>query len=667
MNRPPSCLAFPITKLSRSRRLLWCVLLASLFVTPARAEPATTTNPSAPAPESAYRILSPETSEHLHESAHFVARWNDKDGVKLTSAEIDKGLQTLEKIRSFYLEKVGFAPPYADQAAKYKINVNLSNQGWASGSGTGYNDPAMWLHYEAFKDRGALAHEFAHCLQFSSLGLRDSPYVGWSWESHAEWMTHQMYPDNTGCSDQLLDAPHLYYGSTRNRYGNWQFWEYIKDSFGYSAINQIWSRSRKPGEAGQSEEDPLLVLARNQGWQISDLNDQFGLWALRNVTWDYKNGAVYRKNYGSYDDREGSRRNRITILDTVSSALGRYIVPNYRAPQRYGYNIVRIDPKTVITKAGTPDSPRVVTVDFRGFVQTRPGITRFSGKFENEPEEVPAPASDWRWGLVAVNERGEPRYSPLQRGASARLEFPLQSTEHVVWLVVTATPSEYARIRWDQPYYTLYRYPWMINIQGGVPRGSAPGPLVKIEGRDGAPHRNGGGWVDATARVDDTAFVGPEAMVLDEARVSGTARIEGQSIVSGRAIVQDRSRLGSRAFVTGEARVTDGASIDDDATIRSGTISDEARVGALTIVDNPATRIRDHSAIYAVMNTLPGVDLSGTVRLIGDIELHTSLSKGVFYGMVDAEMAKKPRFGARRSDPEPEVTTVTPRVAPNRP
>lgn len=665
MNRPPSCLASPTTNLACSRRLLCCALLTGLCVLQARSEPTQTTNSGAPAPESDYRVLSPETSQHLHESAHFVARWNDKDGVKLTSAEIDKGLQTLESIRTFYVEKVGFPPPYENQPAKFKINVNVSNQGWASGSGTGHNDPAMWLHFDAFKDRETLAHEFAHCLQFASLGLRDSPYVGWAWESHAEWMTHQMYPDNTGCSDQLVNAPHLYYGSTRDRYGNWQFWEYIKDSFGYSAINQIWSRSRKPGEPGQAEEDPLLVLARNRGWQIPDLNDQFGLWALRNATWDYKNGAVYRKNYGNYDDRDGARRNRITILDTVIAARGRYAVPNYRAPQRYGYNLVRIDPAPAVATA--PDAPRVVTVDFRGLVQARPGVTRFSGDFENEPDEVPAPASDWRWGLVAVNDQGTPRYSPLQRGASARLEFPLQASEQVVWLVVTATPSEYARIRWDQPYYTLYRYPWMVEIQGGIPRGSESGPLFKTANRDGAPHRNGGGWVDATARVDATAFVGPDAMVLEEARISGSARIEGRAIVSGRAIVQDQSKLSGRAFVTGDARITGRALIEEDATILAGTVSDDARVGALTIVDDPATRIRDRAVVSAVMNTLPSVTLSGTVRLLGDVELHTSLSKGVFYGMVDAEMAKNPRFGARRTVPEPEVTTVSRRAAPERP
>jgi hypothetical protein len=142
--------------------------------------------PSRGAAEEPYKVLEPEKSKRLHESAHFVARWNDSDGVTLSDEDLRKGLEMLEGIREFYLGKVGFAKPYENQTVKYKVSVNLSNQGWASGSGTGKNDPAMWLHFNAFKDSHALAHEFAHSLQFSTMGLRDSPYVGWSWESNAE-------------------------------------------------------------------------------------------------------------------------------------------------------------------------------------------------------------------------------------------------------------------------------------------------------------------------------------------------------------------------------------------------------------------------------------------------------------------------------------------------
>ncbi len=564
----------------------------------------------------------------------------------------EKGLQTLEAIWDFYMNRVGFPKPYGNDRVKYKINVNLSNKGWASGSGTGRNDPAMWVHFNAFKDKHALAHEFAHCLQFSSMGLRDSPYVGWSWESHAEWMTHQMYPEEVGCSEQLVNAPHLYYGSTRNRYGNWQFWEYIKDTFGYNAINDIWTKARKPGAPDQATEDPILVLARNKGWKAADLNDQFGLWAMRNVTWDYKNGAVYRKRYGSYDDRSGERRNRVSILEPIDAKNGLYAVPDYRAPQRFGYNLVRIEPDG-------SSLLRTITVQFRGLVQKEPGVARFDRHFEKEPGQVPKPGSDWRWGLVAVDEKGQPRYSSLQRGPASRITFPLRPNEKELWLVVTATPSEYQRIEWDQMYYTLYRFPWTVEIRGGYPLGSEPLQSRTASKRAGAPHPNGGGWVDATARVEPGAFVGPEAMVLEQAQVLGKARIEGRAVVSGKAQVRDNAVVRDYSLVTGSGIVAGNARIENEAAIRGGTVEEDARVGALTIVEGDRTRIHGRADVAAVMNSIDGFDLGGTIRLIGDIELHTSLSKGVFYGMVTPEMADDPRWGAKRTGPASEVTTAT--------
>ncbi len=298
--------------------------------------------------EEHYQVLDPRSSRHLVESAHFVARWNDGDNVKLSGSDLQAGLQTLEAIRDFYLGTVGFPAPYAGRAPKYKINVNLSDQGWATGSGTGEDDPAMWLHYDAFKDNRTLAHEFAHCLQFATMGLRYSPYVGWFWECHAEWMTHQMYPEDVGCSEQLLNASHICYGSARDRYGNWLFWEYIKDKYGYGAVNDIWTRARKPGVAGCSSEDPLLVLQRTRGWSVAELGDRFGEFAMRNATFDYKDGAVFRERYGSYDNRDGIRRNRVAILEPpgcrarsvrhpgLPGAAALWIQPRAHHPRRWG-------------------------------------------------------------------------------------------------------------------------------------------------------------------------------------------------------------------------------------------------------------------------------------------------------------------------------------------
>jgi len=111
--------------------------------------------------------------------------------------------------------------------------------------------------------------------------------------------------------------------------------------------------------------------------------------------------------------------------------------------------------------------------------------------------------------------------------------------------------------------------------------------------------------------------------------------------------------------VTGNGNIGGNARIEDEASVYGGTINEDARLGALTLIEEDQSRIRGKADIAAVMNSIRGADLSGTVRLIGDIELNTkSISKGVFYGMVDPPMITNPRWGAERTAPAPEVTTA---------
>jgi hypothetical protein len=383
-------------------------------------------------------------------------------------------------------------------------------------------------------------------------------------------------------------------------------------------------------------------------WKIDGLNDHFGRWAMHNATWDYKNGATLRKAYGSYDDRSGSRRNRVSILDPIDASKGRYRIPDYRAPQRYGYNLVRLLPE-----AGS----RAIRISFQGIEQKSPAVSKF-GKYENEPQEVNSPGSDWRWGVVVVEADGKPRYSPLQRGASARLDYRLSGKEKEIWLAVTATPKVYQPIIWDQMYYTIYRYPWAVEITGATPQGS--GSAVDFTNRKGAAHPNGGGWVDATAKVDDTVFVARGAAVLDQAVVSGRVRIDGNAVVSGQARVEDDAVVTGRALVTGRSVVSGKATISGDAAVFDGTVTEEVKIGALTIIEGGKSRFAGRVRVDAVMNTLRDVQLSGDVQLLGDIELHHPPAKGVFYGFVDEAVAGSPRWGADRTAPEPEITSPWP-------
>jgi hypothetical protein len=331
-------------------------------------------------------------------------------------------------------------------------------------------------------------------------------------------------------------------------------------------------------------------------------------------------GKVYRAAWGhSEEDLNGgdppqNRRRRVTQLEELDAAQGRYHVPEWWAPQRWGYNLVQLH--TEAAGDGT------VTVTFRGVQQDAPVNENFA-PYADVPSEVPDPDSDWRWGLVAVDEIGGPRYSSLQRGSDGELCFEVKANDRELFLVVMATPKEIHKIMWDQKFLSIYRYPWMIQLEGAVPHGYQPGAAELTQG--GATHTNGGGWVAAGASVAASAYVGPYAAVL-----GGT--------------------------------VADNARILDHALVVNGSVSENAVVGGLTILGG-GLRISGDAVLKTTFQS-PGTfesgqSISGAAQVLGDAELRgqdLSLSAGVYYGYIEASHASAVEHGAQVTSPPLEVT-----------
>jgi hypothetical protein len=553
------------------------------------------------------------------ETSHFALRWKTSD---VTLAAAQAAADHLEHVWAFFMGTIDFPEPYCNAATKYKVNVHIDPTFGLNGGMDGDGYMGMWISPPALADKFGMAHEFTHALQASTRGMQSSVYVGWLWESHANWMALQLpeFRNIVHCSELLVNAPHLYYGSTRDRYCNCQFWEYMKDQYGYWIVNDIWARSPKPGEAGQTTADPFTVLMVNQGWSVSELNDQFGQWAMHNVNWDYTNrdgsdqGAVYRAAYGSYEPQGGGRSVRTTVLDPIDLANRRFAVPQAWAPQRWGYNIVRLTPDAGATS---------LTVTFRGVVQAESAVTGLPG-LNDEPATIPKPASDWRWGVVAVDAAGRSRYSPLQRGADGEVTFALKPDDKAVFMTVVGAPTEIQKIQWDQPYYSIYRFPWMVQFAGAYPQGFEPGAAAPVTGAH--RHGNGGGWVAPGATIDLTAYVGPYAKVLSGS-VLGNARIEDHAVVDG------------------------------------GTVRGNAIISALTIVSGD-TVLTDNTKAATVFMPLGfferGIVLSGTAQVIGDVEQRAgaSFSSGVYYGIVIPTDAKNPKRGSNLTAAVPEITAA---------
>ena len=468
------------------------------------------------------------------ESAHFAV--HAPAGV-ITAQQCAAATDTLEKViwPTYFGSPIFFPEPYCQSAKKYKASIVIHTDYGLTGGGWGQGYMGMWVGPGATADHWGLAHEFMHAVQSQTKGLAcggDQNYCGWIHESHANFMPHQLaeYRKDVHCSELLVNAPHLYLGSTRDRYCNWQFMEFLKDKYCYQAVNDIWT-------AAKTSNDPFSNIASTRGWSVSELNDFFAEWAMHNVTWDYQNpapglgsqGATYRGAYGAVTDTsKPERRLRTTRLEQVDADQNRYAVPVAQAPQRWGYNLVRLWPEPGASE---------VTVTFRGVVQA-------------------AASSDFRWGLVATDAAlTTARYSPIQRGTDGALTFCVQAGEPL-FLMVMGTPSVQQHIQWDALYPTLYRYPYLVQLAHAKPDGyqaGAPDPSAA-----GKRWSNGGGWVASAARVTEGAFVGPLASVLS-GTVGAAARVEGQAVIAGGTLtsgtVGGLTILLSGVTVSGTARV----------------------------------------------------------------------------------------------------------------
>jgi hypothetical protein len=569
-----------------------------------------------------------------YESEHFAFYWPSANDYR---ANAQAAADVLEKTiwPAFLGAPVLFPEPYCNTDKKFKVSIVLHSDYGLTGGGWGAGYMGMWIGPGATSDHWGLAHEFTHALQASTGGLASSQYTGWIWESHANWHAHQLpdfHKSNVHCSEMLPNFPHLYLGSTRDRYCNWQFLEYLKDKYCYSAVSDVWEKSPKSGDA-QRDADPFSVIQTNLGWTASQLNDFFGEWALHNVTWDYKDpdgsdqGALYRKSYGPITDVGGGmpagfRRLRLTRLEPLDLAAKRFATPAAWAPQRWGYNVVRL-----FVEAGASS----VRVKFRGVLQPAAANTNF-GNYANQPATIPEPGSDWRWALVATDASGSrPRYSALQHGSDGEVSFCVGEGDAQLYLVVMATPQTVQKIQWDQMYYTLYRYPWMIELSGASPSGyqaDAPPPAAGAQRWE-----NGGGWVASGATVSASAYVGPFAQVLG-GTVSDNARVEEHAVILNGAI-------GGDSVVKGLSVIAGGLNVSGKAVVA-------------TVFQAPGTFER-------------GQKISGTGQIVGDVELrgtNIDISKGVFYGMVDATAvdATSPSQGADRTAPVVEVTAPAPYV-----
>lgn len=506
--------------------------------------------------------LYPEVSlARSAESDNFVVLWGTLAGADPTTApppiNFDPAdvLNQLELVYTTYIDDLGYLDDSVGNLALYKIiivmNDTWSNSPWAGWAFGGSYDSAigaMWVHPAATAPPSwVLAHEFAHSLQSQAWidnpghGFINYEPVGFFWETHAQFMAEQHYPTILEGTDfiRFFNTAHFHWGSTRHHYGNTLFLRYLQDTLGIELINRMWR------ESIAGSEHPLETLKRLEGWSQSQLNDAFGEYAMKNVAFDYSNGAEMRYTVDNELDRNLIAR-RYAKLKPLANQFNAYEIADYMAPQDYGYNTVQL-------QADAPDA--TIHLIFYG-----------------QPN-APAGGAEYRFGLVAL-DGDVPRYSELVSsvgGQEATLQFTMAPNEMELFLVVLGAPAVHHDYFWEPGWPKIYRYPWQVRITGATPF------VNNHVGIAGSAHGNGGGFVADTATVGRRAYVGPDAQVLGNAILEGYARVEDEATVTQFATVTDDAIIRGAGFV-GWATVTDSVIIEESA-MQFGDASGTYRAG----------------------------------------------------------------------------------------
>ena len=549
------------------------------------------------------------------ESGNFIIFWGPLAGVDPTQAPSDIAfdpqdiLNTAEELYRFYIDTIQFVSDEEGLLSEYKIILVMLHtwpglEGWAFGGNYDGTVGAMWMHPHAASSGPTLAHEFTHTLQNYAWmlnpghGFIDSSYVGFFWETHAEFMALQKYPSVALEFDMArwLNTCQFHWSSTRHHYQAFVFLQYIKEQDGIGMINRMWNESN-------IGEHPLETYKRLKGIDQEALNDMFGEYAMRNVKWDYEIGDLLKERISTLESKFVSHPT--CIPEVIDTDLEWYRIPNHLAPQDYGYNIIRLYPKLV------QDCERhVVRVKLNGHTLL-PGSDQ----------------AGWRFGLVAIDANQQPRYSNLYSEGEEFL-FEMNNNETELYLVVSGAPQQHHNYAWEIGFPRFYRYPYDVRIENAWPEGFQPDYRKPDSGIPGAPHPNGGGFVANTATVDATAYIGPQAQVLDQARVTGDAQILDYAIVRHNAFIGDSASVAGRAIVGEDASVYGRARVEDEAHIYGGcTIYDDARIKGNSLIFFTSAYDK---ALLGDNTFCWGATLHGDIVLGGDAEFFSECSDGTY-------------------------------------
>ena len=554
------------------------------------------------------------------QSDNFLLVWGPKAGTNPMNASNPDHrfnpqtiLDNMENLYDFYINDLKVLEEKGN-LAKYKLIIVINNTwadgvytGWAFGGTYDNTIGAFWVDAKAFKDNLWVAsHEITHAFQgmvpiiYPGHGYTGVSSSGFFWETHANFMANQKYPqEGVSWSDypRALNFTNYYFGSPRKHYADWYLLQYLKDNYGgIEFINRIWKESNPA-----AQEHPIQTIQRLLELSDDEMGDLMADYGRRRINADFSNKSAIKAAEANLNKDKLWVWRQTQILDSIGT--NHYAIPDNLAPQQYAFNTVRLYPKVQL---GCDDN--YVHLKLKGHI-----VNENTGR--------------WKYSFVSVDASGNSTFSDIYDEEEVSYKVPTDSDK--LYLVVTGIPAKYYvhTEKFEIGFPKLYRYPWEIKIDGAIPEGYQDGFRIPTN-VSGAAHSNGGGFVANTASVSSTVYVGPKAVVLGNARISGNARIEGKAMVtgnsdiSGSAIIKDFSRVNN-------SQVRNNAVVKDYAyLIQGNVITDNAEIsGNAAIMNN---KVNENAKIYGNAFSVGNDNAYGTIEIGGDAETGGSCNSGKY-------------------------------------
>ena len=576
---------------------------------------------------------------NYYESQHFQFIWgNSGDSYRVTDEFLKGNAQNLENCWAVYMNDLEMIPPTQStnlslrDGREYKTNVYISGTGlegmqddWAYMSydkdGFAYMfccvdsmqyDPPSWV----------LPHEFGHVLTAHQLGWNDNKYSYAWWEALGNWFREQyLYSDystdetghGTDFFETYLKNLCFTFPFGRDYYAAWPFLQYLTENpdnmpgYGKGFVKKMLQQ-------GQKDEYPFDIVDR---LSEADIKETLGNFAKHMAGLDFKNGNAYRARLNELLAAGSWNWQQIyTMLKPLSGSDNTYYVPDERAPQYAGMNIVPIQ---------CDESELTVTLN---------GLTDIDG-------------ADWRACIVQQDPDGNCVYSPLFKSGEAINVQLISGSDK--YLTVIAVPDQNSIVKSGLPYgpdsefseskvpfASKQRYPYSITFSEGVSIKQRTVTVNNTPWETYSPHPNGGGLVSSNATVDSTVYVAPDAVVKGNAKVTGNVQILDHAIVQDNAMVSGNAVISGYAVIAENAVIDDNVHVEDTAMVMGrAKISGNARVLESACIYGEYS-VSDYACAKGNAFCMAKGSVTGTGCVDGDYydDGDKIVSKGTAYGWI---------------------------------